>query len=429
MCSRELRVATKKNIWIFILLACTLFSHAAEDSDSSDNEPATGVLSEVEGRLTRSHKCPGCQELLIDHLWGPPNRLCVGNPNLISNPDTRRRTTKTEPKKKTKKTTRSKSKSAPQDPPAPTLCEAQDNSISNDEYLEQLNQLRQDLAREEETLKKEAQIRQLEQQVREQQNRLELLRQNSSNQAMASAQQTINQPTNVPPAHAPSPLDTLLQSTNGMNSNDPFRQNSSTQAMASSQQSINQPHPPPHALSSLDSLLQSMAPVGSANGMNTGFIPPSQPVSQQLPTMPTQGISTDQQTDMFLRPAASTITSHGKPCRIVDYVSRLLPQDDRRVLSSEDGQARLVLDCGTKKVKLESVTIAQWNIANLRIFHHLINLGRLSTPTAVREYLAYSVKILELSTKFSWSSVLRYDDEYRTLQHIYGYSWSQDHSH
>ena len=265
--------------------------------------------------------------------------------------------------------------------------------------------------------------------MREQQNRLELLRQNSSNQAMASPQQTINPPTNVQPAHAPSPLDTLLQSTNGMNSNDPFRQNSSTQAMASSQQSINQPHPPPHALSSLDSLLQSMALVGSANGMNTGFIPPSQPVSQQLPTMPTQGISTDQQTDMFLRPAASTITSHGKPCRIVDYVSRLLPQDDRRVLSSEDGQARLVLDCGTKKVKLESVTIAQWNIANLRIFHHLINLGRLSTPTAVREYLAYTVKILELSTKFSWSSVLRYDDEYRTLQHIYGYSWSQDHSH
>ena len=61
-------------------------------------------------------------------------------------------------------------------------------------YLEQLNQLRQDLAREEENLKKEAQIRKLEQQVREQQNRLELLRQNSSNQAMTSAQQNINPP-------------------------------------------------------------------------------------------------------------------------------------------------------------------------------------------------------------------------------------------
>ena len=56
-------------------------------------------------------------------------------------------------------------------------------------------------------------------------------------------------------------------------------------------------------------------------------------------------------------------------------VSRLLPQDDRRLLSSEAGHARLILDCGTEKVKLESVTIAQWNIANLGIFYHLVNLG------------------------------------------------------
>ena len=118
-----------------------------------------------------------------------------------------------------------------------------------------------------------------------------------------------------------------------MNSKDPFGQNPSTQAMASSQQNISQPNQSPHAFSSLDALLQSMAPVGSANGMHMGFMLPSQP------KMPSQGISTDQQTDMFLRPAASTITSHGKPCRIVDYVSRLLPQDDRRVLSSEDEQA------------------------------------------------------------------------------------------
>ena len=130
MCSCELRVATKKNLWIFILLACTLISHAADDSESSDNEQATRVLSEVEDRLARSHKCPGCHELLTDHLWGPLNRLCVGNPNLISNADSQRRTT--EPKKKTKSKARSKNKSVPQDPPAHT-CEAQDNSISNDE--------------------------------------------------------------------------------------------------------------------------------------------------------------------------------------------------------------------------------------------------------------------------------------------------------
>ena len=49
-----------------------------------------------------------------------------------------------------------------------------------------------------------------------------------------------------------------------------------------------------------------------------GFMLPSKPVTQQFPTMPSQGVSRDQQTDMFLHPAAQSITSHGKPCRIIE---------------------------------------------------------------------------------------------------------------
>ena len=111
-----------------------------------------------------------------------------------------------------------------------------------------------------------------------------------------------------------------------------------------------------------------------------------------------------------MRPASSALATHGKPLRIVDYVSRLMPQEDRRVLSTADGQASLVLDCGGKKPKLESVSIAQWTIANFRIFHELMSQGRLSTPLAVREYLMYSIKLLELASKYTWPSILKYDD-------------------
>ena len=53
----------------------------------------------------------------------------------------------------------------------------------------------------------------------------------------------------------------------------------------------------------------------------------------------------------------------------------------------------------------------------------------LSSAADIHDYLSYTIKVLELSRKFSWESVLKYDDEYRVLQHTYGYPWSFDHSH
>ena len=51
------------------------------------------------------------------------------------------------------------------------------------------------------------------------------------------------------------------------------------------------------------------------------------------------------------------------------------------------------------------------------------------TLSDIRDYLSYSVKIYELTRKFTWESVLSYDDEYRVLQHVYGYPWCFDQSH
>ena len=49
--------------------------------------------------------------------------------------------------------------------------------------------------------------------------------------------------------------------------------------------------------------------------------------------------------------------------------------------------------------------------------------GRLSTPLAVREYLMYSIKLLELASKYTWPSILKYDDEFRVVQNLYGYAF------
>ena len=88
-----------------------------------------------------------------------------------------------------------------------------------------------------------------------------------------------------------------------------------------------------------------------------------------------------------------------------------------------------MLSIGHKKPKLENVTIEQFNIANLRIFYELLTSSNLPSAADVRDYLSYSIKVLELARKYTWESVLKYDDEYRILQHTYGYPWSFDNSH
>ena len=59
----------------------------------------------------------------------------------------------------------------------------------------------------------------------------------------------------------------------------------------------------------------------------------------------------------------------------------------------------------------------------------LLSLNRLPTLADVREYLSYSIKIYELANKYSWGSVLQYDNEFRILQHTYVHLWSMDNSH
>ena len=70
--------------------------------------------------------------------------------------------------------------------------------------------------------------------------------------------------------------------------------------------------------------------------------------------------------------------------------------------------------------------MAQWVIANTGIFHTLLSTGKLPSPQDVQHYLAYTVKVKELSTKFTRASVLKYDDEFRHVQAVHNYLWSYD---
>ena len=135
--------------------------------------------------------------------------------------------------------------------------------------------------------------------------------------------------------------------------------------------------------------------------------------------------------ELFLRPTTSIAAANcGKPLRIVDFVSRLLPNEDEQLLSSDaSSNTKVYLAIGHKKPKLTSVSIDQYSVANIKIFYELLTSNRLPTLHDIQDYLSYAVKIFEMSRKYTWESVLKYDDEFRVLQHMYSFPWSYDQHH
>ena len=51
---------------------------------------------------------------------------------------------------------------------------------------------------------------------------------------------------------------------------------------------------------------------------------------------------------------------------------------------------------GPKKPKLESISIPKWVVANTRNFYTFLSEDKLSTQSAIQDYLAYTVKTMEL---------------------------------
>lgn len=81
-----------------------------------------------------------------------------------------------------------------------------------------------------------------------------------------------------------------------------------------------------------------------------------------------------------------------------------------------------------KHVKLESVNPAQWVVASNKILLAMWDESHLSVQE-VRDYICHQIKIGELATRYTWASVIQYDQEYRDKQAEMQYSFGSDAGH
>ena len=110
---------------------------------------------------------------------------------------------------------------------------------------------------------------------------------------------------------------------------------------------------------------------------------------------------------------------------ICDFVPNTV---DEETVIGETGDQQIVLKSGSKKPKLESLSLSQWSIANMAILYKLVGDGKLEGP-ALMDYLSYTTKVYQLVQKYSLASVLLYDREYRKLQGSMGFRWGTDVQH
>lgn len=113
---------------------------------------------------------------------------------------------------------------------------------------------------------------------------------------------------------------------------------------------------------------------------------------------------------------------------IVDFLPQSLEFQEESRLVMKEGSPEIILKGGPQKIKLEKVTVPQWNCANMAIMDKLILDGILSAR-GEREYRNYTYIINELAIRYQWVSVLVYDREYRALQARHGFPWGQPVGH
>ena len=101
--------------------------------------------------------------------------------------------------------------------------------------------------------------------------------------------------------------------------------------------------------------------------------------------------------------------------------------ESEQALSEANRQA-IVVKSTTKKLKLESISPAQWIAANSCIRTELILRGKLPASQMLN-YLSSTAKIGDLALRYSWLSVLYYDNEYRYFQAQYKFEWGRDAPH
>lgn len=172
------------------------------------------------------------------------------------------------------------------------------------------------------------------------------------------------------------------------------------------------------------------------------------PMSVTSPVVP-QGVSAERSPSMLMHdllgtPSVLQDTEH-KVSERVDldpqvYLSTKRPQGEKAhiivdFLPATENVEEVALIPGTSlylktgtKTKLREVSPAQWMSANARIMARLLDEGRLN-GTGIKDYLSYTAKVGELACRFTWTSVLVYDNEYRQQQAAASFRWGSDSQH
>jgi hypothetical protein len=118
----------------------------------------------------------------------------------------------------------------------------------------------------------------------------------------------------------------------------------------------------------------------------------------------------------------SAATSGQSQClRILDHInSSMLVEEEVSI----GGGVTLKVNA---KPKLDKISPAMWISANAKILAKLIARG--DTAFEVEDYLTYNDMIGELAARFTWTSVVAFDDEYRQRQAATQFKWGTDAPH
>ena len=113
---------------------------------------------------------------------------------------------------------------------------------------------------------------------------------------------------------------------------------------------------------------------------------------------------------------------------MLDFIDSIIPQDSEKLLL-ENGQTRLLLNSGPKRLRPQDITLPQYVIAAIRILCTLMESKQIRTVAVMRQYLGHIVRIMELAGKHDWKLVLQYDDGFRQLQALYDVPWVYESHH
>ena len=147
-------------------------------------------------------------------------------------------------------------------------------------------------------------------------------------------------------------------------------------------------------------------------GLGVGQAQASQPNSA-----PVLGMFSWQDPQVYLKSIANV---KSQCLNIVDFVDINYTTTETVVSSNEE--LEFVCRSGTKKPKLETLTISQWSSANIAILYKLHQDGVLAL-NEVFDYLSYTSHVYSLISSHEVVSVYLYDREYRRLQAAHKFRW------